>query len=159
MSSLKGIAIIFCCALACVIFLPNANASEWDQMTNLTFNQPVEIPGKVLPAGSYWFVLTQDTSDRNVVQIFNKNWTKLDATLLTAPTIRKESTNRTEVKFAERPHDKPEAMLKWFYPGRLTGHEFLYASSKREKEFTRDPKVYVLAGRTIVASAESPTRP
>ena len=146
-------AIIFCLILACAVFLPAAHADDWNQMTKLVFNEPVEIPGGVLPAGAYWFVL-QNNSDRNIVQIFSADWSKLDATLMTAPTERWQSTDNTEIEFAERPHDKPEALLKWYFPARLTGHEFLY-SVRHEREFARDGKQDVLAEplalRTVAA--------
>jgi hypothetical protein len=139
----KVLEVVFCFMLACTVFLPVARADEWDQMTKLTFSGPVEIPGSVLPAGSYWFVLLNNSSDRNVVQIFSEDWSRLYATLLAIPTDRQQPTDETEVKFAERPHDKPEALLKWYYPGLLTGHEFLY-SAKHEREFARDAKQDVL---------------
>ena len=43
--------------LASLIMLPVAHADEWDQASQLTFSQSVQIPGRVLPAGTYWFVL------------------------------------------------------------------------------------------------------
>ena len=126
-------------ALACMGFLPAAAADDWNQMTKLSFSQPIEIPGSVLPAGTYWFVLEDSPTERNIVQVFSADWSKECATLLTVPSYRSESTDVTEVEFAERPHDKPEALLTWYYPGRLTGHEFLY-SSRHEKEFASDIK-------------------
>jgi hypothetical protein len=33
-------------------FAPVAKADEWDKQTVLTFNGPVEVPGKILSAGS-----------------------------------------------------------------------------------------------------------
>jgi hypothetical protein len=136
--------IIFCFILACVVFLPAALADEWDQMTKFTFSQPVEIPGGVLPAGTYWFVLQPSQSDRNIVQIFSADWSRVDATLITNPTYRRQPTDQTEIRFAERPHQKPEALLKWYYPGQLTGHEFAY-SARHEREFARDAKLDVLS--------------
>ena len=59
--------------LASVFILPAARADEWDQASKLTFNQPVQIPGRVLPAGTYWFILVDSLSDRNIVQIFNSD--------------------------------------------------------------------------------------
>jgi len=136
--SLRNVfAVFFGFALALLLFAPVAKADEWNQMTKLRFSQPVQIPGEVLPAGTYWFVLANGSTDRNVVEIFNKNRTKEFATLSTVPTIRSHSTNYTQIKFAERPHDQPEALLKWYYPGRLTGHEFLY-SARNERAFSHD---------------------
>ena len=49
-----------------------ANADLWDQRTIFTFSGPVEIPGQVLDAGTYVFKLADSSSDRNIVQVFNK---------------------------------------------------------------------------------------
>ena len=125
-------------------FLPMARADEWNQQTELSFSQPVEIPGTVLPAGTYWFVLADSQSDRNLVEIFSNDWSKEYAALQTVPEYRAESTAKTEIDFAERPHDQPEALLSWYYPGDLTGHEFLY-SSRQENRFARDIKEDVVA--------------
>jgi len=38
--------------LAFAIILPAARADEYDQASQLTFSQPVQIPGHVLPAGT-----------------------------------------------------------------------------------------------------------
>ncbi len=121
------------------VFLPSAHAGTWNQMTKLTFNHPVEIPHATLPAGTYWFVLADDPANRDMVDIYSANWSKLYAIVETVPTERMRSTSHTELTFAERPANKPEALLKWYYPGRLTGHEFIY-SSRHEKEFARDAK-------------------
>lgn len=144
MNTHKATVILFCFVVACAVFLPAAKADEWNQMTKFTFGEPVEIPGSVLPAGTYWFVLMDSPTDRNVVQVFSKDWRRLYATLLAIPTNRQQPTDETEVKFAERPHNKPEALLKWYYPGLLTGHEFIY-SAKHEREFARDTKLDVVA--------------
>lgn len=137
--------VFFGAALAFVMLVPRARADEWNEMTKLTFNQPVQIPGhEVLPAGSYWFVLANSVADRDIVQVYSSNWKHEYATLLTEPTIRQHTTSYTVVKFAERPHDRPEALLKWYYPGRLTGHEFLY-SAKHERAFSRDAQQNVMA--------------
>jgi len=128
--------------LAFTTFLPMARADEWNQQTKLSFSQPVEIPGGVLPAGTYWFKLA-DTQSHNVVEIYSSDWSKNYATLVTVPEYRSQSTNHTEIEFAERPHDKPEALLNWYYPGTLTGHEFLY-SSRQENAFARNIKEDVM---------------
>jgi hypothetical protein len=137
--------IFFGAALVWGMLAPRARADEWNQMTELTFSQPVQIPGhEVLPAGSYWFVLMNSPAERNIVQIYSSNWRHEYASLLTEPTIRRNATVDTVVQFAERPHDQPEALLKWYYPGRFTGHEFLY-SRRHERAFSRDIHQNVLA--------------
>jgi hypothetical protein len=128
------------------ILHPLARADEWNQMTKFHFNEAIELPGRVLPAGSYWFVLG-DHEDRNLVDIYSSNWAHKLATLFTVPTHRLQTTDDTEVKFAERPHNRPEALLKWYYPGDTLGHEFMY-SDKHEKEFRRDPSELVVVRHT-----------
>jgi len=131
-------AAFFGAILVLVMLGPAARADDWNEMTKLTFNQPIRIPGReVLPAGSYWFVLANSVADRDIVQIYSSNWHHEYAILLTQPTIRPHATDYTVVQFAERPHNQPEALLKWYYPGRLTGQEFLY-SARRERAFSHD---------------------
>lgn len=121
-----------------------AHADEADQATTLTFNQPVQIPGRVLPAGSYLFKLANTDSDLNVVQIFNVDRTVLYATLQTIPTDRLDPAGHTVVEFAEQGTGQPDALLKWFYPGRETGNEFLYPQHK-EKELAQDKQQTIVA--------------
>jgi hypothetical protein len=152
MSLSRSLAIVVCLILACMAFLPAARADEWNQATKLKFSEPVEIPGSVLPAGTYWFVLLGDQSDRNIAQIFSSDRSTLYATVFTASAERMQSTDRTEIKFAERPHSRPEALLKWYYPGLLTGHGFLYPK-KEERGLRLDAKQDVVAQPMNVASS------
>ena len=122
-----------------------AHADESDQTTTVTFNQPAQIPGQLLPAGTYVFQLANSDSSRNVVQIFNSDQTHVYATLETMPTDRQEPTGHTVITLAEQGARKPDVLLKWFYPGNLTGNEFLYPDHK-EKELAHAEQ------RTIVAN-------
>jgi len=130
--------------LLCGVGVPSAHADEWNQETVLTFSQPVEIPGQILPAGTYRFILVDSVSDRNIVQIFSSDWSKLYATLFTVPSERREPTGETAIRFAERPSDQPGALTAWFYPGEITGHEFIYWG-KEASELATDSKKLVLA--------------
>jgi len=132
-----AISIVCGVVLAWIAFVPVARADEWNQMTKMSFSQPVELPGMVLPAGQYWFTVADSPNNRNVVEVYKGDWSRQLAVLLTIPSYRTQSTDRTEIKFAERPHDRPEALLKWYYPGRLTGREFVY-SKRHEREFAHD---------------------
>ena len=111
---------------------PAAKADEWDKLTVLTFNEPVEIPGKVLPAGTCVFKLADSQSDRNVVQVFTQDQKQILATILAIPNSRPEPASKTIVTFEERPSGSPEALHSWFYPGETTGVEFVYKKSERQ---------------------------
>jgi Protein of unknown function (DUF2911) len=129
----------------CLFYVLAAHADESDQTTTVTFNQPVQIPGQLLPAGTYVFQLANSDSSRNVVQILNSDQTHVYATLETMPTDRQEPTGHTVITLAEQGAGKPDVLLKWFYPGNLTGNEFLYPDHK-EKELAHAEQ------RTIVAN-------
>jgi hypothetical protein len=103
-----------------------AHAAGMDQFTNISFSQPVEIPGQTLPAGTYLFKL-RNADNLNLVQISNLDGSHLYATLQTNSTERPEATGDTVFVMSERASGKPVAILKWFYPGRTDGHEFVYS--------------------------------
>jgi len=86
----------------------------------------VEVPGKILPAGTYTFQLLDSPSDRHIVQIFNADGSQIIATILAINNYRLEPTGDTVMKFNERPGDSPEALRAWFYPGDNFGQEFVY---------------------------------
>jgi hypothetical protein len=150
MHALKSIAILSCLALACMVFAPAARAGLWNQATKLHFNEPIEVPGSVLPAGTYWFVLESSQADRDVVEIFNAERTQLYTTVATIPTIRRHEPSKTEVVFAERHHSQPEALWKWYYPGLQTGHEFLYPQHE-EAHLRQDAKQVVVTPKMLSA--------
>jgi len=112
-------------------FAPAAKADEWDKKTVLTFNEPVEVPGKVLPAGTYVFKLLDSESDRNVVQIFTEDERHLVTTIMAISDYREEPADKTVVTFSERPSGSPEALHSWFYPGETIGLEFVYPKTQQ----------------------------
>jgi hypothetical protein len=131
-----------------------AHADESDQATKVNFSQPIQIPGQVLPAGSYLFTLATPDSDRHIVQIFNADRTVLYATLQTIPSDREEPTSRTVVTLAEQGGGQPDVLLKWFYPGSETGNEFLYPKQK-EKELAQDKQQTIVAGHATVSNSDA----
>lgn len=144
----KAVGIIFGAVLTFVfvVFTPAARADEGDLSSRFTFNQPVELPGNlVLPAGTYWFVLADDgIAPPTTVQIFNQDRDHLIATFNTIVTLRSEKTDSGELTFAEQPRKQPAALITWFYPGRLTGREFVY-SPREEESLSKNQQVTVIA--------------
>jgi hypothetical protein len=123
-------------ALLGAMVLPGARADDWNRKTVMTFSGPVEIPGVhlkgwgVLPAGTYVFKILDSSSDRHIVQIFNKDETMIYATILAIPNYRLQATDKTVLTFRERPSGQPEALRAWFYPGRNWGEEFVYPKAR-----------------------------
>jgi hypothetical protein len=107
-----------------------AAADDFDKKTVFTFSGPVEIPGQVLSAGTYVFKLADSSSDRNIVQVFNKDETHLYGTFLAIPDYRIKPAGKTIITFEERPAGSPEAVKAWFYPGENYGRDFVYPKPK-----------------------------
>jgi hypothetical protein len=105
---------------------PAAHADEWTKLTYFTFSAPVEMPGMVLPAGSYKFELADPDSTRRVVRISDKEGDKIHGIFLSIPDQKLEPSDKPIVMFRERPAGAPEAVKAWFYPGETTGYEFVY---------------------------------
>ncbi len=131
MKSKQSLLLAFCLTLLCLLAMPGAAmADEYSQSTKLTFSAPVEIPGQVLTAGTYWFTLMDSPSDRDIVQIWNEDRSQLVATVLAIPDYRLQPADKTIITFDERPADQPEAIQAWFYPGENFGHEFVYPKTR-----------------------------
>jgi hypothetical protein len=112
--------------LASSSVMPSAKADEWNKKTVVTFNVPVEVPGKVLPEGTYVFKLADSQSNREIVQIFTEDERELITTTLAVPAYRPEPTGDSVITFEERTSGSPEAVKTWFYPGDNYGFEFMY---------------------------------
>ena len=132
------------------VLLGIGSADEWNKKTVVTTNVPVEIPGKVLPAGTYVFKLVDSQSSRNIVQIFDKSEKQLYATILAVPNYKMEPTDKPLIQFEERPGNSPEAIKAWFYPGDQYGQEFVYPRS-RAVELAKRHKQNVLSMRDEMA--------
>ena len=128
----KALIVAFVSAFSLFV-LPSASADDTNLKTTVTFSQPFEVPGvnaQVLPAGTYVFKLMDSLTDRNIVQIFNKDMTHVYTTILAVPDYRQHSTETTVVTFKERAQGEPQAIRTWFYPGRQWGNEFVYSKVK-----------------------------
>jgi hypothetical protein len=123
-----------------------ARADEWNKKTIVTFTAPVEIPGKVLPAGTYVFKLLDSASDRNIVQVYDKDEKTFYAMLLAVPNYRLTPADKPVINFEERPSGTPEAVKAWFYPGDQYGVEFVYPNN-RAKELAKRLHQNVLSMR------------
>jgi hypothetical protein len=126
MRLVRAIQFSICAAVLCAVFLTAARADTWDKKTIVTFGDSVEIPGQVLPPGTYVFKLANSASDRHIVQIWNEDETQILATILAIPNFRWDTPNKTIFEFDERPGNSPMALHSWFYPGENNGQEFVY---------------------------------
>jgi hypothetical protein len=131
-----------------------AHADESDLNTTMTFSAPIQVPGQILPAGTYVFRLADPNSTQNVVQIFNSDRTVLYATLETITAQRQRPTDDTALTLAKQGPGKPDALLMWFYPGRETGKEFVY-SKQEEKALAQDSRLTIVTNQRTVPDSEA----
>jgi LPXTG-motif cell wall-anchored protein len=101
-------------------------AGEFDMLTHVKFDQPVEIPGMVLPPGSYTMKILPRLSTPDVVVFSNATDQHVYEMVLALPVYRMEPADHTIITFAERAGNAPAAIKDWWYPGRNYGEEFLY---------------------------------
>lgn len=101
-------------------------ADSWDKLTKVTFSGPVEIPGQVLPAGTYWFKLLNSPTRRDIVQIYTEDKKKQIALIMAIPDYKLHPTDKTVITFEERAANAPPAVKAWFYPGDNYGQQFVY---------------------------------
>ena len=127
MRHIKRLTVVFAMALL-VVASRSARADEYDESMIFTFSGPVEVPGVVLPAGTYQFKLADPDTDRNVVQILSNDGSQVYATLLTMPNDSVSATDDPIVRLEERPAGSPEAIRAICYPN-ATGMEFVYPAA------------------------------
>jgi hypothetical protein len=132
-------------SLAFLTVLPAARADDYNQAIKLTVSKSVQIPGRVLPAGTYWFVLDDLIVDREVVEVFNSDRSILYARIHTIVTTRPEPTDKVAMIVAERGTMQPEAIVSWIYPGRNSGHQFVYPKPMQQ-ELAKDKQVSIVSG-------------
>ena len=127
-SKLKALCLTGSLALSLYVTKP-AMADEMNKRTEFQFSESVQIPGKVLTPGKYVFELSNDQSDRNIVQVFSEDSNGKLSLVENVLAIRDYTSNiphKPIVRFDERPSGTPEAIHSWFYPGDNTGWEFVY---------------------------------
>jgi hypothetical protein len=134
MRIVRAIQISMCAAVLCAVFVTASRADTWDKKTIVTFSDDVEIPGRVLPAGTYVFKLFNSTSDRHIVQIWSADENQILATIQAVPSYRFETPDRPIFEFDERLGASPMALHAWFYPGDSTGQEFVYRYDRRSDQ-------------------------
>lgn len=105
-----------------------ASAQMLPDRAVVTFSQPVEVPGHVLPPGTYVF----RTFDNNeIVQIYSADEKQLFATAATIPADPPSGNKNDECYFqlVKTRADAPQEVEGFYIPGRLNGMQFIYPSA------------------------------
>jgi hypothetical protein len=126
----KNIVLLTIAALLLALSLgTRAKADDWDKKTIVTFDQDVEIPGQVLPAGTYVFKLFRSSSDRFTVQVWDGSEFQLLATLITIGDSYPNPSGKAYFVLDTSGTDEgyPPAVVSWFFPGSDEGRDFIYS--------------------------------
>src|SRR5260370_40796597 len=111
-------------------FVPKVRADESDKKTIVTVNEPIQVPGKVLPAGTYVFKLL-DSNERTLVAIYDADEMHFITTVQGISDVRMEIPDKAILQLEERPSGQPQALKAWFYPGDHFGVEVVYSAQKK----------------------------
>jgi LPXTG-motif cell wall-anchored protein len=103
-----------------------AAADQWDKKTIITTDEVMQLPNMMLQPGTYVIKLADSSSNRHIVQFFDKDEKHLVTTVLAIPNQRLRPTGKSVFAFWEVPAGQPKALRAWFYPGDNFGQEFAY---------------------------------
>ena len=124
MSIYRKFAIAAAITASMAVFSPGARAQLLEEKMTVHFSAPVEVPGEVLPAGTYVFEALQDGK---LTRILSADESRVYATVFTRP---EEKTNPVEQPLVtlepSATQGSPERVDSWFYPGESTGNQFIY---------------------------------
>ncbi len=121
---------VFLLGAAAFVLLPAANADPVKKATEVTFTQPVEIPGMVLTPGTYVIKVPDPVTHNDMVGFYNRDESYLYKLVRTIPSYRLDTAENTIITFEERAGNLPQAVKTWFYPGDNWGKEFVYGNVK-----------------------------
>jgi len=110
-------------------------ADDWNLKTSFSVDRTVEVPGAVLePNTKYIIQLMELQGNRNVLRISNAREDQVISTFMTVDDrSREDLVEDPTFTFMEVPGGHPLPVKAWFYPGRITGFEFLYPSEQKLK--------------------------
>ena len=126
----KGVVLLTITAILLVLSLSSrAKADDWDKKTIVTFDQDVEIPGQVLPAGTYVFKLLRNASARSVVQVWSGDESQILASLITIGDTYPNPDGKPYFVLDMSGTDEgfPPAIVSWFFAGSNDGRDFIYS--------------------------------
>jgi hypothetical protein len=127
-----GVAAV-CAVLFVAPFATRAKAEAYTERTAVTFSNDVEIPGQMLPAGTYIFQKAPDmAADLNldIIQIWDATGTRLVATEITIPSILVIAPDHPRVELDESASGLPARLHEFVFQGTTYAHRFVYNDSQ-----------------------------
>jgi hypothetical protein len=134
-----------------------AAADQWDKKTIITTDEVMQLPNMMLQPGTYVIKLAESSSNRHIVQFFDKDEKHLITTVLAIPNQRLRLTGKSVFAFWEVPAGQPKALRAWFYPGDSFGQEFAYRRQEASTITASNTGAEVPIDDQPAAAASEPT--
>ena len=139
--------------------IPFAQADQWDKKTIITIDQPMQVTNTYLEPGTYVLKLLNSSSDRHIVQIYNRDQNHLIDTVMAMNNYQLTPHGRTQFTFWETPPGTAKALRGWFYPGDNYGQEFRYPTQLRQLALATTTKTEVFAPPVVEEQKEAVVTP
>jgi hypothetical protein len=91
-----------------------AVADQWDKKTIITTDEVMQLPNMMLQPGTYVIKLADSSSNRHIVQFFDKDEKHLVTTVLAIPNQRLRLTGRAFSHSGKSPPDSPKRCVHGF---------------------------------------------
>jgi hypothetical protein len=95
--------------------------------TYFTFSRSVQMPGVVLPAGTYIFEVANDTGTGDIVRVLSRDRSRVHLMKFTRFIYRPMSGDlKSTISFGESPAGTPPPVKTWYPQDETRGREFIY---------------------------------
>jgi hypothetical protein len=112
-----------------------AFAQAENKTSQVSFASWVEIPGEVLPGGTYVFRVSGTPAGHHTVRIYDQVTGILVATQKTVPQFRDNFPPQPSFTFEEHSAPNPPSVTTWFHMGSKMGEGFVYLNHEHETFF------------------------
>ena len=115
--------------IAALISTASGNAITLGPLTHInhvTFNQPVRLPGVLLPAGTYEFELGPAGTHRDIVRVSGKKGQPFYMGFTREVPRPRGWPNGRVLELTERAPGAPPAIATWYPLDSASGHAFVY---------------------------------
>jgi hypothetical protein len=118
----------FTVAICAVALVQRSGAQNAAETTYLTFNRPVELPGRTLGAGTYIFELVSPMSGSGVVRVISRDRHQQYFMGFTNRVDRpRGASDGPGVSLGEAAAGASPRIQAW-WPADVSGHEFIYTA-------------------------------
>jgi hypothetical protein len=150
MNAYRKLTMIALVTTAMALLAPNARAQMPLEKVKVTVSEPVEVPGLVLPSGTYVFEALENGS---LTRILSADENHIYTTLSTVPDGRREPMDTATVILKEGPEGEVERIESWFAPNEPIGNEFVY--SKTPSVSVQSPAVGAISKEIVHVTEET----